>query len=203
MLFVPKKKLYQSHTPQRQPCLLTRTARWYVAKRTKRTNDPAKELTAPPPPTAVTPTAWVGLGLGEAVRPTPKIYSIYHEWSYSQVPRIDIDASVKDCQTTGDIPLVVKNAVQDSSPTYCRFNSQDDPYLQEKGIFLMDSKGVYCWKQNDDGSVSAVKASTGESLLVASSLAEFLTRIKLENNLWHKLHTPQTPTFTDAEFSLL
>lgn len=138
-----------------------------------------------------TPTHWVGIGL-----PYRSACDAYGVWRYDLQPKVVLDPELKHCSTVADVPDSCWKDITQIPPTRCVRVVPSGPHKNCR-VFLTDPRGLFHWGLLDDGSV-AVFNDTDGPWVVATSLAEFLTRVRLENRIWHKCDSPQ-PRFTVAE----
>jgi hypothetical protein len=113
--------------------------------------------------------------------------STYGQWDYDKQPKIEIDEDVKKFKTFTDIVKYQKELPKFDSPTSCYFKITGDC------AFYRDQQDCIVWKANSSGQVKTIQG------IVANSIPEFLTRIRLESSIWYKSYGINKSALTDKE----
>ena len=131
------------------------------------------------------PKAWIGVG-GLPGRSKPGDFSTYSVFTYDTLPPVTTPQMFDDVTTLAELKKVLpkwKKQIPQlfNSPTACYFDFAGD----EPGVFFRDQQDCVVWCLDEK---TGEVFDAGSGYCVASSLAEFLTRILLENVAWHQLH---------------
>ncbi len=128
---------------------------------------------------------WIGVDL--PYRPHPNGFATYSTWKYKDQPEVEIDDIFKKFKTLADIEKYI-GELKIESPTACYFN------IEENGVFYRDQQDCVLWAVNSKNQVCAIDMG-----IVANSIPEFLTRVKLESSIWHKTNGYDKTELTPRE----
>lgn len=110
---------------------------------------------------------------------------------YKKIPVIAIDKSFKDINTLDDILSHITKLSNDlDSPTDCYFDVD-----KETGTFYRDQQDCVVWRVDKKTGFIMVREA-----IVANSIPEFLTRINLENIIWHHKYNNRPITQTAQKY---
>jgi hypothetical protein len=126
-------------------------------------------------------------------------YGTYKCYEYSKMPKIEISDKFAKYKSINDINDNFDELNETlNSPTACYFevtklNSGDN-------IFMRDQQDCLLWALHNDGFVYIYEGEDeGITNVVAGSLAEFLSRIYLENVLWYKTYMTKDKKLNEVE----
>ena len=111
-------------------------------------------------------------------------WATYRVCNYNLVPRLteEMLEPYKDLRTYDDLKTLGEEALAKMichSPTDCEVSFYDN---DKNRMFYIDSQGCFSWHVNDDGTVGT--ELNNPDAVVASSIAECLARIDMENRIW-------------------
>jgi len=116
--------------------------------------------------------AWVGFTL-----PYRLCRGTYDTYRYESLPPVAVLPEYAHVKTLEDVAAhvsILKSTLD--SPTGCYLDTSAG-----RGVFLLDSQGCVHWSVDETGRVWA-----NHEDVVARSLPEFLSRVRIENDIWHK-----------------